>query len=279
MDSNFQRNFLPSLIKKVKKALILSVFFCFYSCEKNNSSSGLILARVKDNELSIEKLEKDLKPKQRSINQVKNYINDWVNQTLLFEEAKKENLHNDLFLNEMKNKYFKRLVSETFLETKTFLPDLISKDEIKEYYEMHKHSFSRLNEEALVYHFSVSSSNEARTIQNKLKKKQSGIVLDSLFVKHNVSLKKIKKGRIPQKIEKQIFNSKKTGVLEPFLFLNKFHVIEVVKRYKKGSVVGLDDAYDEIYQRIIKQKQLTRKTKVLDSLKNVYNVFINSEYN
>tara|TARA_A100001011_G_C14320701_1_gene850497 strand:- start:1379 stop:2218 length:840 start_codon:yes stop_codon:yes gene_type:complete len=279
MLSSLQRNFIPSLIKNIKKALFISLLFYCYNCEKNNSSSGLILARVKDKELSIEKLEKDLKPKQRSVNQIKNYINDWVNQTLLFEEAKKENLHNDIFLNEMKNKYFKRLVSETFLETKTFLPDLISQDEIKKYYEKHKLSFSRSNEEALVYHFSVSSNNEALIIQRKLKRKKSGVVLDSLFAKHSVSLKKIKKGRVPQKTNNHVFDNEKIGVLKPFMFLDKFHVIEVVKRYKKGSVVGLDDAYDEIYQRIIKQKQLTKKTKVLDSLKNAYNVFINSEYN
>ena len=279
MLSRLQRSFLPSLIKKMKKALFVFLLFYCFNCDKNNNSPVLILARVKDKELSINELEKDLKPKQRNGNQIKNYINDWVNQTLLFEEAKKENLHNDLFLNEMKNKYFKRLVSETYLETKTFLPDLISKEEIKKYYDKNKLSFSRLNDEALVYHFSVSSDNEARAIQKKLKKKQSGVVLDSLFMKYSVSLKKIKKGRVPKKINNHIFDNEKKGVLKPFVFLDKFHVIEVVKRYKRGSVVGLDDAYDEIYQRIIKQKQLTRKTKVLDSLKNAYNVFINSEYN
>ena len=71
MLSSLQRNFIPSLIKNIKKALFISLLFYCYNCEKNNSSSGLILARVKDKELSIEKLEKDLKPKQRSVNQRK----------------------------------------------------------------------------------------------------------------------------------------------------------------------------------------------------------------
>jgi len=263
----------------MKKTFFIAFLFCFCGCEKNSDLSGLVLARVKDKELTTKKLEKDLKPKQRSTNQIKSYINDWVNQTVLFEEAKKANLHNDLFLNEMKDKYFKRLVGETFLETKTFLPGLVSQEEVKKYYEKNKLSFSRLNEEALVYHFSVPSNNEARIVQKKLRKKESGLLLDSLFVEYGVSLKKIKKGRVSQKISEHVFNNKKVGVLRSLFLLEKYHVIEVVKRYKKGSLVGLDDAYDEIYQRIIKQKQLTKKTKVLDSLKNVYNVFINSEYN
>ena len=263
----------------MKKTFFIAFLFCFCGCEKNSDLSGLVLARVKDKELTTKKLEKDLKPKQRSTNQIKSYINDWVNQTVLFEEAKKANLHNDLFLNEMKDKYFKRLVGETFLETKTFLPGLVSQEEVKKYYEKNKLSFSRLNEEALVYHFSVPSNNEARIVQKRLRKKESVLLLDSLFVEFGVSLKKIKKGRVSQKISEHVFNNKKVGVLRSLFLLEKYHVIEVVKRYKKGSLVGLDDAYDEIYQRIIKQKQLTKKTKVLDSLKNVYNVFINSEYN
>ena len=115
----------------MKKTFFIAFLFCFCGCEKNSDLSGLVLARVKDKELTTKKLEKDLKPKQRSTNQIKSYINDWVNQTVLFEEAKKANLHNDLFLNEMKNKYFKRLVGETFLETETFLPGLVSQEEIK----------------------------------------------------------------------------------------------------------------------------------------------------
>ena len=79
------------------------IFFVFFSCNKETDDQGAVLARVKDKELTIKKLEKDLKPEQRKPNQIKNYINDWVNQTLLFEEGIKNNLHKDLFLIEMKN--------------------------------------------------------------------------------------------------------------------------------------------------------------------------------
>jgi len=270
---------LSFFIKNLKKKFVIILLFCFYGCEKKTETSTFVIARVKNNELTLEQLKKDLKPKQRNTNQIKNYINDWVNQTLLFEEAKKANLHKDLFLNKLKDDYFRRLVGETFLETETFLPGLVSKEEIKKYYEKNKMSFTRLNEEALVYHFSVSSDNEAWIIQKRLRKKESGAVLDSLFVEYGVSLKNIKKGRVPKKINEHLFKNKKTGVLKPLFFLEKYHIIDVVKRYKKGSLIGLDDAYDEIYQRIIKQKQLAKKTLVLDSLKNAYNVFINSEYN
>ena len=92
----FQLLFLRFLAKKVKQTLFIVLMFLFHSCEKKEISS-LVLARVKEKELSIEQLEKELKPKQRSSNQIKSYINDWVNETLLFEEAKKADLHKDMF--------------------------------------------------------------------------------------------------------------------------------------------------------------------------------------
>ena len=94
----FQLLFLRFLIKKMRQALFIALLFLFHSCEKKEFSSSLVLARVKEKELSIEQLEKELKPNQRSSNQIKSYINDWVNETVLFEEAKKADLHKDLFL-------------------------------------------------------------------------------------------------------------------------------------------------------------------------------------
>ena len=73
----------------MRQALFIALLFLFHSCEKKEFSSSLVLARVKEKELSIEQLEKELKPNQRSSNQIKSYINDWVNETILFEEAKK----------------------------------------------------------------------------------------------------------------------------------------------------------------------------------------------
>jgi len=42
--------------------------------------------------------------------------------------------------------------------------------------------------------------------------------------------------------------------------------------------VGLEDVYDKIYQRLLKQKQVVLAVDLLDSLKEKSNVFINSNY-
>jgi hypothetical protein len=40
----------------------------------------------------------------------------------------------------------------------------------------------------------------------------------------------------------------------------------------------MEDVYDKIYQRLLKQKQLVLATDLLDSLKEKSTVFINSNY-
>ena len=48
--------------------------------------------------------------------------------------------------------------------------------------------------------------------------------------------------------------------------------------YLKGSTIGLDASYDEIYQRLVKQRSAMLSLQLLDSLKKDVNIFVNSNY-
>jgi len=60
---------------------------------------------------------------------------------------------------------------------------------------------------------------------------------------------------------------------------NNFHIIEIIKKNKKGTQVGLESAYDEIYQRVLKQNRVVMINSIVDSLRENSNVFINALYN
>ena len=47
---------------------------------------------------------------------------------------------------------------------------------------------------------------------------------------------------------------------------------------KQGSIKGLNDVYDEIYQRVFKIKSLEVQESLLDSLKKTVNISINPKY-
>ena len=79
-------------------------------------------------------------------------------------------------------------------------------------------------------------------------------------------------------IDNALFENKKTGFIGPIRTELGFHLFDVIKRYKKGSELGLESSYDEIYQRLLKKKKLKKKKSFVDSLKRNTNIFINSKY-
>ena len=58
----------------------------------------------------------------------------------------------------------------------------------------------------------------------------------------------------------------------------KISVLKVLNRNNKGSTKGVNEVYDEIYQRVFKIKSLEAKVSLLDSLKKTVNISISPEY-
>ena len=102
--------------------------------------------------------------------------------------------------------------------------------------------------------------------------------MDELFDNYNVEAKTVTRGFLVKKLDHALF-SKTSGVLHgPLRTNNGYHIIKVIKRYKKGSQKGLTVAYDEIYQRLLKQNQVMLSNRLLDSLRAKTPVFINSNF-
>ena len=55
-------------------------------------------------------------------------------------------------------------------------------------------------------------------------------------------------------------------------------MFEVISRHEKGSLFGLEEVHDEIYQRLVKKKTSVRSSFLLDSLKENSSFFINPNY-
>ena len=54
-----------------------------------------------------------------------------------------------------------------------------------------------------------------------------------------------------------------------------YSVLEVVKRYDKGTYLGLDSVYDKIYLLIYKRKAAIQTQAIIDSLKQEHLIGLN----
>lgn len=262
----------------MKNALTIVVCCFLASCSVREKDSSVVLARVNDQVLTVKKLEKLLPPETRVGEQLKNFIHGWVNSALYYDAALQDGLHKDDRLSSERDRYYKKIVIGSYLQTKTSTGVTISNSDIRKYYDENPSGFVRQNDEAYVYHFFTNKLSDARSIRSGLLKKQKADTTGELFDTYGVEKKTVMKGFLAKELDVEIFKNKKDDVVGPIRTPNGYHVIKVVKKYKKGSKVGLEDVYDKIYQRILKQKQVVLAEDLLDSLKEKSHVFINSNY-
>ena len=262
----------------MKTLYIISILCFFLSCAVKEKDESVVLARVNDQVLTVNKLEKLLPPGERTDERLRGFIHEWVDNALFFEAAAKEGFHWDEHLQNARDVYYKKIIISSYLQTKTSADIEITNYEIRQYYDSFSDGFSRQEDEAYIHHFFTENRSDARVVRAGLTNKKSGESLDELFKTYNVETKTVTKGFLPKKLDRAIFQNKKESIAGPIRTDNGYHVIEIRNRYKKGSRRGMEDVYDEIYQRLLKQKQVMRSASLLDSLKEKTHIFINSNY-
>ena len=166
----------------------------------------------------------------------------------------------------------------SYLQTKTTPGVIISNSDIRVYYDENPTAFIRQNDEAYVYHFFTTKHSDARLIRSKLLEKRTVDLDGELFESFDVEKKTVTKGFLLKKLDNAIFKNNGGTIVGPVRTGAGYHVFEILKRHKTDSRRGLEDVYDKIYQRLLKQKQVVMAADLLDSLKAKSNVFINSNY-
>ena len=262
----------------MKYALTIVVCCFLASCSIREKDNSVVLARVNDQVLTVKKLEKLLPPENRIDEQLKNFIHSWVDNALYYDAALRDGLHKDGHLSNERDRYYKKIVIGSYLQTKTSTSVVVSNSDIRKYYDENLSGFIRQNDEAYVYHFFTNKHSDARAIRSKLLKKQKVDTTSELFDAYVVEKKTVTRGFLVKKLDIAIFKNKKGSIVGPIRTASGYHVIKILNKYKKGSKGGLEDVYDKIYQRLLKQKQVVLAVDLLDSLKEKSNVFINSNY-
>ena len=256
------------------------IFFLFciivsVSCSTQEDETSVVLARVGNDVLTIEDLYNVSSKDVFSKNVVSTFTEEWVNNTVLYRAAKKRGLLEDKQLKRARDTYYKKVVVAAYVDSETAANINITKEDVRTYYKNHRDEFFRGSDEVYAHHFIAQEIGDARNIRDQLtgglKKDLSSL---GMFLTES---RYIKKGRLINNLDGALFRTR-DSVVGPIRTDRGFHVFNVVHRYSKGSIIGLDASYDEIYQRLAKQMSAMLSTRLLDSLKRDINVFINSNY-
>jgi hypothetical protein len=257
--------------------ILFVLFVTFFSCSSKNSVEEDIYARVGDNFLTKNNILNKTNSGLINSSSILHLTNTWVEKTLLYEAALNIGLDRDRMLIEKKESFYKDLLISSFLELETKKQINISKKEVLDYYRTHKNSFTRQGNEVLLKHFVLPNKKEATSLKKLLKSNKKGGLLEEYLFKYKPKTKMVKENLVGDNFIGFIFNNKVGDVVGPKKTGSSYHVFEVLRKNKKGSIKGLELVSDEIHQRLFKKKEVVFLTTVLDSLYLSADIYISPE--
>ena len=251
---------------------VLSVFFV--SCEPKSTAGGEVLARVEGETLTKKGLSFLVGEKGGHRDLFSRTMNKWVENKLLYNAALSLGLNKDRELIEKRDLFYQSLLISSFVDLQLKEKIKITKKEVSEYYLKNKESFKRVDDEVLVKHFVFDSEKDAKKLKKELRKKKVSSGFQALLGRSWTETKTIARGGAGSNFVGFVFSEKIGTVVGPKKHNKKHHLFQILQRYEMGSHAGLELVYDEIYQRVYKEKEISVLNTILDSLYLSSDVFV-----
>ena len=247
--------------------IVLIALLTLANCNKTNENVE-VLARVGNSVLTKDVVINRF-PEYR-VADVENQVTQWVNVELLYAAGIRAGFNKDVAIVNQVKDYQKKLIGQTYLEMALRSRVGVSTEEIKDFYTVQKEMFKRRHGEALINNFNVENKKDANKIRALLEKGSGNKKRNELFEKYGVNTISVEEGRLRPTINKAVFGGSKSSYIGPIKSGDKYAVVEVIKRFPKGTYRSLDDVYDHIYLVIQKRKAAIQSAVIIDSLKQEY---------
>jgi len=258
------------------RLLIFCIIVLIVSCYKDSNKKIVddVYARVGSVELTQKGLVlfNNKTPDSRTLN---SSIKNWIDETVLFSEAMKSGFENDVILQRKRDSYYRELIIASFIESVIASKVSVSNDDVRLYYKRNKGEFIRALDEVRIEQYIVKSKKVANRLVASFNSKKN-IDLSKFNIEF-VKTETVQRGTFAKDIDEMLF-VKKRKVVGPIVLGKDISVLKVLAINKQGSTKGLNDVYDEIYQRVFKIKSLGVQESLLDSLKKTVNISINPKY-
>ncbi len=258
------------------RPLIFCIIVLVVSCYKdsNEEVDDGVFARVGLIELTQEDFAffDDKTTNSKTLN---GSIKNWIDETVLFSEAMKNGFKDDVVLKRKRDSYYRDLIISSYIESVIASKVSVSNDDIRLYYKRNKGEFIRVLDEVRIEQYIVESKKIANRLVASFESKKN-IDLSKFGIKF-VKTETVQRGTFTKSVDDMLF-VKRSGVVGPVVLGKDVSVIKVLGINKQGSIKGLNDVYDEIYQRVFKIKSLEVQEFLLDSLKKTVNISINPKY-
>jgi len=259
------------------KLVILIIYLFFVSCGVDNKTGGEIVARVGHEKLTKENLLFLAGNRAGDSDFFSRTINNWVENKLLYLAAVSLGLDKDLQLMKERDRFYESLLISSYIKIQTKEKTRTTKKEVSDYYLKNKESFKRTDDETVVKHFVFSTNKAAKKTMRELMKKKTKVDMEELLSRQRVETKTLRKKEAGSNFVDFVFSASVGEIVGPKKHKDNFHVFQILQKHKEGSYLGLEKVYDEIYNRLYKEKEAFVLGAILDSLYLKSDVFVSQE--
>ena len=247
--------------------IIIIILLTLASCEKTDKNVE-VLAKVGNAVLTKKEVINRFPEYQTA--DVESQVTQWVSAELLYTAGVRAGVNKDVTIANRVEDYQKKLIGQTYLEMTLRSRVGVSTDEIKDFYTEQKETFKRRHGEALINNFNVDNKKDANKIRALLEKDAGNKKRNKLFEEYGVNAISVEENQLRPAINNAVFGGTKRTYIGPIKSGGGYAVVEVIKRFPKGTYRSLDDVYDHVYLVIQKRKAVIQSAAIIDSLKQEY---------
>lgn len=243
-----------------------------------------MVARVGDQVLTLEEIADLTSPRddrQVSAEAKREFVRQWIDTEVLYQEALREKLHKDNGMKRAIRQMEKELLAAELMERRVGRGMAIAQKEIEKYYDEHMDEFMLTKPHVRARHILVDSMEKARHVRKKL---QEGEPFDSVVVDMSIDsethlaggdLGMFSEDDVAPEIARAAFSLEVDEPSEPVHTEWGYHIIQVTDRKPEGSAIPLEEVKEEIANKIFATKQRIAFDKLMKELKENEDIEVN----
>jgi hypothetical protein len=274
-----------NIMKCIKPYLIsvFSFFLVFISCRQQ--PEGPVLAKVGKSVLTVDAFLKSIPDEYRdqiTLEQNINYVKQWIDAELLFQEAMRKKLYRDPILRDRIEKMKKDLLAAEILHRNSLLEQSASIDEksIRSYYELNKEKFIREKDVAKYLEIVVTDVKTAWYI-SKNASRDNFLPLAAEYSQipypENIDVPYMILDDVQPEIRDIIHATAVGATSNPIKSEIGYHIVFVIDKLEKGGICKEDEIWEDIVGQLTAKTQKEHTEQFLADLRLKTNIEFHSE--
>lgn len=252
------------------------------------SESGAFVARVNNQYLTPEKVAEDLDTRAGATEpKVRDFVTEWINSALLYEEAKSRGLDRSADVNEILEEMRRQLAVNQLLEKEVYTDQSVevSDEEIKGYYDQHKGDYLLAEDVANIRFVRFTNRDAAASFRGQLLKGKpwsevlQGLSVDSAFATalvERVDSLYVKRSTFPSSELWRTVTQLRINEFSPVIKDEMgYYVAALLGLQLAGEIAELPVVASDTHDRVLVEKRQKALSQFLERLKNKYAVQVN----